>query len=107
MRRGRVGAILAVPAARLAAVQKSRIRRVSAAAGAEPRGAFVFFRRGVFPGNPRAAFFVPRRVVSFERGEQLGPALLEPLHAELEPVAVALAEAVVVELPHEGREMSI
>ena len=42
-----------------------------------------------------------------ERGEQLGLALLEALDAELEAVAVALAEAVVVELPHEGCEIGV
>mmetsp|Transcript_1022 Transcript_1022/g.4568 ORF Transcript_1022/g.4568 Transcript_1022/m.4568 type:complete len:210 (+) Transcript_1022:2526-3155(+) len=49
----------------------------------------------------------PRRVVPAQIGEQLGLTLLEALDAELEPVAVALAEAVVVELAYEGGKVGV
>jgi hypothetical protein len=49
----------------------------------------------------------PRRVVSLQRGEQFRFPQLEPLHPELEPVAVALPEPVVVQLPHETGEVAV
>jgi hypothetical protein len=49
----------------------------------------------------------PRRVVPAQIGEQLGLTLLEALDAELKPVAVALAEAVVVELAYEGGKVGV
>ena len=49
----------------------------------------------------------PRRVVPAQIGEQLGLTLLEALDTELKPVAVALAEAVVVELAYEGGKVGV
>eukprot|EP00982_Pelagococcus_subviridis_P000063 617-Pelagococcus_subviridis.AAC.1 len=54
-----------------------------------------------------SSLFVSRRVVPPKRRQELRLPLLEPLHAKLEPVAVAFPEPVVVQLPHERREVAV
>mmetsp|Transcript_1593 Transcript_1593/g.6577 ORF Transcript_1593/g.6577 Transcript_1593/m.6577 type:complete len:428 (+) Transcript_1593:266-1549(+) len=79
------------------------VRRGRAAASAGFGAGTLLWRRLTL----RFFLLVSGRVVPAQRGEQLGFTLLEPLHAELEPVAVALAEAVVVELPDKRREIAV
>ena len=87
-------------------------RRVPSASSSDP-----VFRP---PSPPRGAsanggggfalvgvFLRPRRVVALEGHQKLGFAPLETLHAKLETIRVALAEAVVVELSHEGRKVAV
>ena len=83
------------------------VRRSFKSAGFNAGALLSRRRRGGRLASIRLLLLVSRRVVPAQRGEQLGFTLLEPLHAELEPVAVALAEAVVVELPDERREVAV